>query len=402
MTRKCTFNKLLILALSFNIFTETASAQWSQIASMGTGPNDGCISFSLHGKGYVGGGSSGSKFYEYDTTANTWTMKGNAPGNKIRAFGFSFVANGKGYAGCGDTTGANNPTADMWMYNDTTNTWTQKASFPGGGRDAMFCFMINDTAYVGGGFAGTAGMSDFYKYNPFTDTWTALSALPMGAIGFPVSFVISNKGYVATGQVGSAESTGLWQYDPITNAWTTKASFPGAARQAAFGYALNNFGYVGGGMVGYTSVFNDMWRYNAITNTWSADQNFPSLYPAWSCVFTLGGTAYVGTGSYFTTGLVATDSFKRYRGVANPALGIVEANQNKYIELYPNPVNDYLTITGNVEPGAKISINDLTGREVKTVTFTGNNLYIGDLQKGTYILRCMNGNDVCTEKLVKQ
>ena len=190
-------------------------------------------------------------------------MKGNAPGNKIRGFGFSFVANGKGYAGGGDTTGSHNPTADMWMYNDTTNTWVQKASFPGGGRDAMFCFVINDTAYIGGGFdAAGSGWTDFYKYDPFTDTWTALAALPMGAIGFPVSFVINNKGYVATGQVGVAESNGIWEYDPHTNIWTTKTSMPGIARQAAFGFAINGYGYVGGGMAAYDTVYKDMWRYD--------------------------------------------------------------------------------------------------------------------------------------------
>ena len=316
------FFTLSLGAVLFSACMESAQAQWVPIASLGAGPTDGCFSFTLHGKGYVGGGSNGGSFYEYDTLANTWTLKGDAPGDKIRGFGFSFVINGKGYAGCGDTTGNNNSTADLWMYNDTTNTWTQGASFPGGGRDAMLCFAIGDTAYIGGGFDASGDeWNDFYKYVPATNTWTALSALPTG-IGFPASFVINNKGYLATGVV-SAEVQSLWEYDPATDTWTAKASFPGTARQAAFGFSLDNdYGYVGGGMAGYEVVYNDMWRYDPTADSWGTVQSFPSSYPAWSCAFTMGNTAFVGTGTYFDTTtetLFGTDSFKKYYGASAPA-----------------------------------------------------------------------------------
>ena len=401
MSRKTILKSLLFLALILLPGIEKVQAQWSTIHNLGTGPTDGCFSFSLHGKGYVGGGSNGSHFYEYDTTTGSWTLKGNSPGNHIRGFAYSFVANGKGYVGCGDTTGTNISCSDMWMYDDTTNTWTQKASFPDGSRDAMLCFVINDTAYIGGGFdpAGDA-WNEFYKYNPYTDTWTALANLPMGAVGFPASFVINNKGYLATGFVGSAESSGLWQYDPGANTWTAKADFPGAARQTAFGFALGNYGYVGGGMTNYTSVFNDMWRYNPLTDSWASAPDYPSLYSAWSTAFTLGNTAYVGTGSYFgTTSLFGTDSFKRYRGTST-----TDASEPKtaHISIFPNPVGDYLNIACITGPDARITLSDITGREVKSFTGITTNVYVGDVPKGVYVLKCINTTGIYTEKIIKR
>ena len=400
MTPKTTLKTLLLLTLFVGICMEKANAQWAPIKSLGTGANDGCFSFSLHGKGYVGGGSGSLHFYQYDTTANTWTLKGTTPNNTKRAFGFAFAANGKGYAGCGVNTVG--PTADMWMYNDSTNTWTARASFPGGERDAMLCFVINDTAYIGGGFdSSEAEWNDFYKYNPFTDTWTPLAALPMGAIGFPTSFVIGNKGYLATGVFGSSESKAVWQYDPSTDTWTPKSDFPGAARQTAFGFTINSYGYVGGGMAGYDTVFTDVWRYNSITDLWSQVQNYTSSYPAWSTAFTVGNTAYVGTGTYFSgSTLPGTDSFKKYWGIKNTT-GTALVNGGKQIELYPNPANDYLTISELAEPGEIISINDLTGREVKRFKRSNGSLFVGDLLPNLYVLKCINSTGTHTVEFIK-
>lgn len=363
---------------------------------------DGCFSFNLHGKGYVGGGSNGSHFYQYDTAANTWNLKGNAPGNKIRGFAYSFVVNGKGYAGGGDTTGSSTICADMWMYNDTTNTWIQKSSFPGGIRDAGFSFVINDTAYAGGGYDGTNVRDDFYKYNPFTDTWTPLAPLSMGTVGFPAIFVINNKAYMATGLIGPTESTGLWEYNPASDTWTAKADFPGAARETAFGFTINDYGYVGGGMSNYDTVFTDVWRYNTATDVWTSVQSFPSNYPAWSSAFTVGNTAYVGTGSRFSgSSLVGTDSFKRYRGSPNTT-GISKINSSHEFEIYPNPANDFITVKGNIEPNSIISVNDITGREVKIFNGATKGLFIGDLQKGLYLVKCVTGSGTYTVKFIRE
>jgi len=385
-----------------SILSYGAAAQWSTIASMGVGPTDGSFSFSLHGKGYAGSGSSGMHFYMYDTTTNTWTLKGNSPGNKLRAFGLGFTANDHGYACCGDSTGANDPTNDLRMYNDSTNTWTQKASFPGVGRDAQFCFVINDTVYVGGGFDGSGGgWNDFYKYNPFTDTWSSLAALPMGAIGFASSFVIGGKGYVCTGQVGTTESQGLWQYSPATNTWATKASLPGIGRQAGFGFALGNYGYVGGGMSGYSTVYNDVWKYNAATNTWSSIAAYPSAYPAWTTNFTIGNTAYIGTGTYFgTTVLYGTDSFKRFRGPVTT--GVAETESGQGIVLAPNPASDYVHISGEGINDAAVSLVDMTGRIIRNYGEGIRDLYVGDMPCGLYVVRCVNTTGVFTERLIKR
>ena len=386
----------MLLALFISVCTVHADGQWSPIAKMGVGPTDGCFSFSLHGKGYVGGGSNGSHFYAYDTTANTWTLKGSAPAGRIRGFGIGFMANNHGYAGCGDTC------SDLWMYNDTTNAWTQKTNFPGGQRNAMLCFVINDTAYAGGGFDPAGGeWNDFYKYNPFTDTWTPLGPLPVTGVGFPAWFVINGKGYLAGGEVGTPESNGLWEYDPHTDTWTAKASYPGAARQTAFGFAINNLGYVGGGMAQYDTTFTDMWRYNPVSNTWTASTSFPSKYAAWSTAFTIGNTAYVGAASFINTStLLGSDSFRRYRDASTT--GLAQAHNGRQITVCPNPANDHITVSGDLEPGSAITLTDMTGRAIRTFVKQQSDLYIGDLPQGMYLLRCIGTTGIFTERIIKK
>lgn len=398
-----TIIKTFLLAIPFiGVCHYPVDAQWSPIKGNGMGATDGCFSFSIGNKGYVGGGSNGNHFYEFDTTTNNWTSKGNVPGGLIRGFAFAFAANGKGYVGTGDTTGMNNACQDLWEYTPSTNTWAQKSNFPGGHRDGMFCFTINNVAYMGGGDSVTTIRNDFYKYDPSTDTWTPLPTLPFNIL-FPATFVLNGKGYVATG-VGGVEYNALWQYDPVGGTWTQKKDFPGGARQTSFGFALGNNGYVGGGMSGYTTTFNDMWKYDAVADTWMTAPAYPSQFPAWTTAFTVGNNAYVGTGVYFgTSSLVGTDSFKKYKGPVTTSTGVNEMNTGHFT-LYPNPATNYISIEGTtIATNAICTISDLTGKVVKEFSnITGNKLYIGDLQPGIYLFRYTSNTDAYTRQIIKR
>ena len=96
------------------------------------------------------------------------------------------------------------------------------------------------------------------------------------------------------------------------------------------------------------------------TDSWTAAATLLSRFtPAWSAHLQLRNTAFVGTGTYFTSSLADTDSFKKYWGVPNIALGISNKEPIERVLIYPNPANDHITIQGSMETGTTISINDL-------------------------------------------
>lgn len=67
----------------------------------------------------------------------------------------------------------------------------------------------------------------------------------------------------------------------------------------------------------------------------------------------------------------------------------VEENQSVTDELvlYPNPVRDVIHIDGlNADDGAELAVFDVTGRKIKTITFS-NELNVSDLIDGMYMLR---------------
>lgn len=109
----------------------------------------------------------------FSQTQNYWTKKKDFTGLK-RERAIAFSINGKGYIGTGVDT-ADVVHKDLWEYNPTLNTWTQKADIASVRRNAI-AFAINDKGYVGTGmdsaFVGTGkGISgkkmSMYVYTPY-------------------------------------------------------------------------------------------------------------------------------------------------------------------------------------------------------------------------------------------
>jgi hypothetical protein len=82
---------------------------------------------------------------------------------------------------------------------------------------------------------------------------------------------------------------------------------------------------------------------------------------------------------------------------------IVVTNITKHdgsnFKIYPNPTEDYITITGSV--GLVVSIYDLSGKLMQTAVLTQekNILNITELSKGIYLLK--NNTNEKFHKLVK-
>ena len=84
---------------------------------------------------------------------------------------------------------------------------------------------------------------------------------------------------------------------------------------------------------------------------------------------------------------------------SNPILSLEEA-ETKFIEVYPNPFEDVITINTSVVPDA-IDILDLTGKVILPVSINEKSISLAHLQSGIYILKItIEGTDLI-KRLIK-
>lgn len=266
--------KTALLSVLFFCNYVLLSQTFTQKANLPALSREGAFSFSINNKIFVGGGFNCKDFWEYNTTTNLWTQKANLPiAETQRWYATGFSINGKGYFGLGFKPGLV-PTKDFWEYDTLTDTWMQKANFPGLPRAGCGHFIINGKAYIGCGGGGTTATqyNDFYEYNPLNNTWSQKATFPQTTVAFPGSFVINGKGYFASGvnvPYGSVY-TWVYQYDPILNTWTQKNNFPGIGRLGCISFVLGNEGYIGfGGSSNFATAYNDLYRYDSSNDSWT-------------------------------------------------------------------------------------------------------------------------------------
>ncbi|MFK7908902.1 MAG: Kelch repeat-containing protein [Chitinophagales bacterium] len=256
---------------------------WISKASYGGEHLFGAASFVIDDRLFVGTGLHDNHvkhFYEFDYQKNTWEKIASFPSDeRVNAIGFT--AGGYGYVGLGkNCIGAGVCTHvyynDLWRYNPQNNSWTKMSDFPESPRSSFTCFVIEDKAYVSGGYLDNE--KDLWEYNTSTDTWTQKADYPGASISAQTSFSLNNKGYLGLGWDDGANDD-FWEYDPITDTWTQKGNFPGQARQAALDFTLSNEGYLVGGVNSDdfpAQYFTDMWKYNPENDTWiQIETNYP-------------------------------------------------------------------------------------------------------------------------------
>ena len=87
--------------------------------------------------------------------------------------------------------------------------------------------------------------------------------------------------------------------------------------------------------------------------------------------------------------------------VSLSTLSIASEELKKIIHIYPNPVNDILSISyqGNINT---VQIFDLTGKEVLQIKNPTMTIDISQLKSSIYILKIITDNGVSTKKLIKK
>jgi N-acetylneuraminic acid mutarotase len=397
---------LTLLFIVASVFSKADS--WTQKASFGGTARVGVAVFSIANKGYIGLGTDSYPSYnfrndlwEYDESTDTWTQKANFPG-AARYGTLNFSIGTKGYLGSGWNGSYFN---DFWQYDQQLNNWTQKGNFPGVAREGGFSFVINNIAYAGFGVSSSSFLNDFYCYNDTSDTWTQVATCPSAARCGSFAFVVNGKGYMGAGAISNYGFVNdVWQYDPVLDTWTQKANFPGLPRTSLGYFQINNIGYAGGGVVIYTgntfTYYKDFYEYNAAINTWTQKADIPIAGDYYGG-FALNNSGYLGTGN--DSEQILSNRFFQYNPDSTTNIQEI-SNYNFSVDIFPNPVTDKLNVSLNSNDLSEIILYDITSRKLLQQTFTNAvTLNISHLSKGIYIYEVRNNQGVIKKaKLMKE
>jgi len=299
---KKTIMLILILELSLALGSIAQENMWTTISPMPTAT-------SLHsanvvdGKIYVMGGTDTiyrvtsdyfSTVWMYDPSTDTWTQKADMSQGRGRFD--SSVVDGKIYAIGGSPRG-DSDLATVEMYDPATDTWTRKADMPRA-RCFLSASVVDSKIYVIGGktYPSENMVSTVEEYNPATDTWTRKANMPV-ARGEHSASVVDDKIYViggVTGTFGPVVSTAE-VYDPATDTWTRKADMP-TARFFISTSVVNGRIYITGGGNSWGPSLSTVELYDPATDTWTSKADMPLGRAAHSSsvvegkIYVIGGT----------------------------------------------------------------------------------------------------------------
>jgi N-acetylneuraminic acid mutarotase len=256
---------------------DPVAGSWTRKADYAGRARGAAVSFSIGGKGYIGTGYTSlgrrSDFWEYEPSSDQWTRKALLPMTG-RDHAAAFVVGEKAYV-VGGTSGEGAQTIyykDVWEYDPEFDRWTRKADMPLAVAAAT-CFVANGVGYVGTGVLAQSPELVFSKklfaYVPQTDTWTEKAEFPGAARFRAVGFTLAERSYLGTGLVSADEGSSevfkdMWTYDPGADTWTQIPDFGGSARGAAVCFVLGSWVYVGTGGDAHLQRLADFWRVQPI------------------------------------------------------------------------------------------------------------------------------------------
>lgn len=244
-------------------------------------------------------------FWEYDPIADKWTQKADIPGTKMgRAYGVGFAMDGKGYVGLGYDNGKiekslNSITETLiGPYVDSIKH-TEIAPGPPPVYKIDTVFVQSKLREIDTIFTDSLDyLQDFWQYDPGSNTWTQKANFPGQGRAFASSMVLTDKALVGLGLGDSVPSTlydDFYAYDPSTNLWVRTPDFPASKRSGAASFSNEFLGYIVGGNDGLPR--KDFYEYNDISKTWDRLPDLPDSARSLAVYGSVGDLGFVGAGA---------------------------------------------------------------------------------------------------------
>jgi N-acetylneuraminic acid mutarotase len=395
--------------------TKTISQSWTQKQDIPNTPTSGrwgAYCFTIGNKIYAGGGYIGNfsnlnDLWEYDPSTGNWTAKADLPVANGRTNAVAFSINGKGYVGLGvvDYFGLSTKKKDLWEYDPSGNSWTQKAQLPGLPRESATCFVLNNKAYVVGGAINYTYTysAEVWEYDPAINQWTARQNFPTD-ITSSQGFAIGNYGYVVGGTSDSLPSKKTYQFDPIDNSWNPKQDYCDAlGRTCKVAFVLNNQAYVGLGYsrdATYNYTFSDFCIYDTTTG-WSTGPALPSSPRGRSIAAVANNKAYVGAGFLYNAGEIYFKDWWEFSTTTN----INDLNENKnLISIFPNPASQTISVNFANSQKSSFKIINALGEAIKSGVLSNNSnnvIDVSDFSNGIYSIVIFNNATTQSKSFIK-
>jgi len=168
--------------------------------------------------------------YIYNTDNDTWTKVADFPGT-VRTGAVTMLYNNKIYYGMGYRIGDPNNTNsaeadrnDMWTYDLQTRQWQQlAATFPQDGRSHSTYFSIGSKIYMVAGYDRITPQHSTWCFDAQTNTWSQKADYPGPGYEDDISFQFGQYGYVGVGSYetsgGPAGVNNFYRYDPVNDKW---------------------------------------------------------------------------------------------------------------------------------------------------------------------------------------
>lgn len=395
------------LLLAMFSFGQPTANFWTKKNDFSGGKRERAVAFSIGEYGYIGTGIDTAEqvlkdLWRYDPTSDTWQQMADMPTLVGRRDAIGFSLGNKGYIGTGidsEFSLSGNKLKDFWEYDPSTNTWLQKANFPGGGGNGIYfaaAFTVDSKGYVCGGKLGpNLYTAQLWEYKPAINQWVERALFP-GGVRYQLSaFSIGNYGYVGLGANQDVFKKDFWKYNPGLNQWTQIANLPASERGSAVTFTIEDRGFVCMGSNG--GILDDLWEYNPNSNSWAPRAFYGGSERNNACGFVVNGKAYVGTGKGYSGKKQGMEEYTPHN-----FLGMAE-NEIVSFNLFPNPATDFVNCSAGKEFVSEFSLISTSGQLIETIENNSNVKFdLRNLENGVYLIRAKStdGRTVSSQKLM--
>jgi len=378
---------------------------WQQLTNFPAVERDDGAFFIIGDKAFCGTGFAPwfaplNDFYSFDMNTEIWNTIAALPSGMERQYACGFSSGSKGFIFGGKGNGLLN---DLWMYDTTLNTWTQKTSLPGQGRSGSTCFVINDTAYIIGGIDSlNVAISQVWAYDILNDNWHQKNNLNFGARWRASSVSQNGKGYLIFGKDENGRYCNeLVEYNPLSDSWIQISTFPGNGRTYSSLNSIASDLYTFAGLDSFGTYLSELWRYNYSSSSWQQLNSIPSKGRKGGMCFNNNSILY------YTTGIDSSNTRLNETWKCTNLTSISEYFRNIWsVRIHPNPViNEFNVELTNIHNGRNIeyNISDSYGRIVMSNSTNENKIRIdiSSFPKGLYFLKMYSNDEFYTIKVVK-